>query len=570
MQRLQQLVELLDTAANDSIKLDALKSYFSTTPPGDAAWALFFMEEKKLGTKTGVGVLKELIQSQTGFPSWMLDASNERINDIPETLALLLPWSGRTCDLTLSTLVVQFLQPLSGFSHRARRETIRCAWDSLNTVQRILFNKMITGGFRIGAPIELVHEALAQVAGIPVSVMSRRLAEDKEPSATSFRDLIESHPEKDKAMTPYPLQQSTGLEDRPSSLGDTQLWGTVWALNGERIQITKRMTISSIWSDQNKSLNSYFPELVDAIELLPSGTVLDGVIIAWSEDKPASSSLLQSRLRSKKPSQKLIQSNPIQFVAHDILERQGIDLRSRPFSERRKELERIMKEWSHQCLLHGSKKESDQINPDVFQQEMFEMDIVLNPESEKELQSPPLRLSELMQPTNWLHLEALLKDRREQKASGFLLKRLDSYYVSKDNEDAWRILKPAPYKANLVLISAQRIQGNQLGHFDRFTFAAWHENRLLSVAITDEGLVLTEREKIQAFINANTEKKQGPNHLVKPQIIIEIAFEDIQKSPRSKSGIRLSQARMVTLTNDLSIEDVPNLDHIKTLLQILD
>ena len=319
MQRLQQLIEKMDTAANDSIKITALKSYFKSTPPEDAAWALFFMEEKRLQTKTGIRLLKELVATLTCLPSWMLGECNERVNDFPETIALSMPWNCRTCDLTLSTLVIQFLQPLAGFSQRARRETILCAWEILNTSQRILFNKMLTGTLHVGVSKVHIHDALAQMAGIPLSVMSRRLAEDWTPSATWFLDLIKPAPEKDQAMAAYQLHQARNMEGHPERLGESDHWIAEWALEGARIQLTKRKHVISIWSVTNEPLNTCFPELVKAAELLPEGTVLDGVIVGWIDEQPASSDILYARLRSKKTTQKTIQSNPIQFITQDIL-----------------------------------------------------------------------------------------------------------------------------------------------------------------------------------------------------------------------------------------------------------
>ena len=566
MQGLQQLLESLDTAANDAIKVQKLKSYFISTPPEDAAWALFFLDNRRLKTKTSPRLLKEIISKQTRFPEWLFRECNDRTKDTPETLALLMPWSNGTCEMSLSTLVVQFLQPLSGFSQLAKRETIRCAWEMLSTTQRVIFNKMILGGFQFGVEKALIHEALSQISGIPKTVLSRRLIEDWEPSATWFQGFIKPDTELDLAVTPYPFQPITEPETtlNPKEAG-LHLAGT-WALDGLRVQAIRRREVSTIWSDGLDPINTLFPELVRGIELLPSGTVLEGFIVGWVEDHPTSNEYVQKRLKTKTTTQKTIQSIPVQFIALDVLERHGVDLRNHPFAERRNELEQIMDEWSHQWTIHGKKPSNKEVNPDFFQQEMFDINSVLKPEPEKPVIPPPMSISKFNSYDTWASVEDNLKACRDKNATGLLLRQLDSKIHISSEAEGWMLVKPAPFKTTLVLIGAERAPGKQ-ARFSHFTFGAWQENFLVSVAVIGEHLSQIEYEAFNRFVVENTEQKQGNNCQVKPEIICEINFEGVQKSPRSRSGIRLQNPRMCECLDDTDLKQVATLDQIKSLIQ---
>jgi DNA ligase-1 len=566
MHRLQQLLESLDTAANDAIKVQCLKSYFGSTPPEDAAWALFFLGDGKLKNKTSQRLLKEIIETQTGFPDWMIRECNDRVKDTAEALALLLPWSNATCELSLSTLVVQFLQPLSGFSQLAKRETIRCAWEMLNTSQRIIFNKMILGGFHLGAQKTHIHEALSEISGIPKSVISRRLIVDWEPSAMWFQGLMKPDLEMDQAMTPCAFSSITESDTPRIAPKNTSRWIATWAFEGLRVQAIRRREISTIWSSNLTPLNQYFPELIHGIDLLPSGTVLEGFIVATEEDHPTSSENLQKRLKDKAPNQKAIQTMPTQFIVVDITERHGVGLMNRPFAERRFELEQVMDEWLHQWTLHGNNPSNAEVNPDFFQQEMFDMDSVLNPEPETQIMPPPMRICELCRYETWENIEAALEKCRKKNATGLLLRELDSGSHSNSEDDAWKYIKPAPFRAKLVFVSAERSPGNQ-SQFSQFTFGAWHENNLVSVAVVAEHLTDQARESLSQFANEHTVKKLGNNYQIKPERICEISFEGIQKSPRSKSGIRLKNPRIYNHLIAVDLDQAHNLRHLIDLIQ---
>ena len=565
MHRLQQLIENLDTAASDAIKVQALKSYLSSIPPEDAAWALFFFEDRRLKTKAGLKLLKEIIESQTCFPDWVIKACNERVKDTPETLALLFASKGGRCEIRLSTMVIQFLQPLAGFTRFSKKETIRCAWEMLSTTQRVLFNKMILGGFQFGVQRSLIHEALSKISGIHRSVISRRLIEDWQPSATWFQGLIEPDPEIDAAMTPCHFEPVVVAEEPPDNDYIALGVEAAFAFDGARVQAVRRREVSTIWSEELTPLNLCFPELIRGISLLPSGTVLEGLIVGWDDDLPPPRENVQKRLKAKTATQKTIQSTPVQFIVFDIVERHGINLTHYPFAQRRVELRQVMDEWSHQWSMHGKKSEIQDVNPDFFQQEMFDISTVLKTEAEESVLPPPMRLSKFFKCNDWASLEGKLNICRDKNATGLLYLPADPADSPSSGENRWRLLKPASSMARLALLSAERLPGNQT-HFVRFTFGAWLNDSLVSVAVIGTQHSKKDIESLGDFVLKNTLQKQGNNCQVKPELIYEISFEDIQESPRSKSGIRLKNARLCKQLAGTGIQQASTVEEIKSLI----
>ncbi len=562
MRHLQQLVEDLDTAALESQKIETLKNRFKNLPPEDSAWILFFLEGRKLKTKTGNRILKELVQSQTGLPEWMFLECNRHINDTAETLALFLPWSGRSCELALSTFVVQFLQPLAGFSQGAKRETIRCAWEMLSTTERVLYNKMLIGGFQLGIGKQLVHEALSQLAGIPRSAISRRLVEDWTPSATWFQNLISPNSYNDLNAALHPFRKLAEWESLSTSAEDAAKWFATWNFDGLRVQLTKHQRTVSIWTEQFEPVNTIFPELVHAVELLPSGSVLEGVIIGSKKGGSHSHNILASRLKRSHPTAKLIESHPIEFIATDIFERNGTYLGKNTFAQRRKELEQVIDEWSQQWNIHGNDFERKDINPDIFQQEMFDLATVMKTET-TQIPPAPIRISEFLGWSHWASLTSKLKECPQKNANGLLMSHLEeSLEFQDDKRSWWNLWKPAPMTAILILLSAQRGERNSK-EFDQWTFGARKGEEWVTVAVAAGKILPDDKSALDAYIANNTLKKQGPLHLVKPQLIFKVGYEGVQKSGRSKSGIRLINARILEFLNATDIQKVATLKSIQ-------
>ncbi|MDG1890336.1 MAG: hypothetical protein P8L18_03405 [Verrucomicrobiota bacterium] len=562
MQHLQKLVDQIDLAPNASVKLDALKSYFQSVPPEDAAWALFFLEERKLCTKVGTRLLKELITSETGLPAEMIDGSNAKIHDLPETLALMLPWNGRSCELSLSTLIIQFVEPLAGFAAQAKRETIRCAWKTLSTPERILFNKLLVGKFQIGIAREMVHKALGEIGGISPGVISHRLASNWPPDAGTFQRLIQADPENDLAIEAYPLHEAMNLEGRPETLGKIENWVTEWALRGVRAQLTRRKDAIALWSKKGITLKNNFPELLNLSQLLPTGTVMDGVILLPLKRHRDIANL------PKKPSQKNASPSEIRahetpvFVVHDLLEYQGNDIRQCSFTQRRTLLEQLIQDWKQQWLICRSNLSTGNVNPDCMQQEMFSMSEIVGMESTGQVPMEPVRASHQISADSWQGLRQCLLNGPDDRTKGMILKQKNASYPVQEHDTPWWQWKPAPNTVHLVLVSALRNTSGHMESLSEYHFGALSGQEWPCVAKTSIVVREEDRREMDKWILSNTLRKQGPLRHVQPQMIFELTFDQVVDAPRSHSQIKLTNARVIRHAIELNLENTVSLGQL--------
>ena len=563
MQRLQQLVEKLDTTSKESVKIEALKTYFQSVPAEDAAWALFFLEERKLKTKVSLRVLKELVNAQTGLPVWLMDGSNHRVNDYPETLALMLPWSGRASELSLSTLALQFIQPLGGFSPMARRDTIRCAWENLNTTQRVLFNKMLTGGLKLNVTRDQIHTALAQVSGVSKNIITRRLAGNWQPGASFYKQIIKPEADLEKASNPYPFAISKELINTPESLGSAVEWFGEWNLKGFRVQLVRRKDGSAIWSEEMQPLDEAFPELITACDLLPTGTVIEGIITPKQSEDPNPITPLNKRLRRKKTPKK--ETSPIILHVQDVLEWRGKDIREHAFSDRRKQLNLVLTEWEQQWKLHGGESSETSTNPDFFQQEMFAIDEVVTPEPAKETPPPPFQASPLETAVDWESFQNHLKQAPPFSSEGINLRQITSPYPSDPESTSWLRWLPRAHKAHLVLAGIVQPSPGKRGERQAYMFATLEKGSPVLVGNTAEGMDASTAEMLQTWIPKNTVKKQGPVHFVKPEHVFEVAFQELTPAPRSAANFKLEHLKILRHLPTITAEQANRLEDLKSL-----
>jgi DNA ligase-1 len=215
---------------------------------------------------------------------------------------------------------------------------VRQTWDELGTGEVFLWHKLITGGFRVGVAKGLVVRALARVAGVEESVMATRLAGAWEPSGPGFQRLLSGELTTDAASRPYPFFLASPLENSLRSLDPLADWMVEWKWDGVRAQMVKRPGTRLLWSRGEEVLSDAFPEVLDAARFLPDGTVLDGEVLPWKDGRPLTFSALQQRLNREHPSEALLREIPVIFLAYDLLEVDGKDLRERPLGERRARL----------------------------------------------------------------------------------------------------------------------------------------------------------------------------------------------------------------------------------------
>lgn len=527
-ERFTLLYEELDATTSTAAKEAALTRYFQEADPADAAWALFFLIGGKLPRAVPTPLLREWAGAAAKLPVWLVAECHDQVGDLAETLSLLIPEPAQPVELPLHRLVEERLKPLKKLPEPARRAAVEATWRELSSRQRFLFHKLMGGAFRVGVARALVSRALAKVAGLPPAVMAHRLMGEGQPTAEQFRRLLDPSVTADHGDPgrPYPFLLAHPLPGPVEELGAAADWQVEWKWDGIRAQLLRRAGSVLLWSRGEELLSDRFPEIVQAASLLPDGTVLDGEVLAWRDGGPMPFAQLQRRIGRKKLDAKVLAEAPVCFLAYDLLEEQGADVRRLPLAERRPRLERLL------------------ADPALVR----------------------LRLSPLAAAAGWPEVHAAHAAARKRGVEGLMLKRRAAAYgVGRVTGDWWKWKLP-PYTVDAVLIYAQGGRGRRANLFTDYTFGVWQGDELVPVAKAYSGLTNEEIQEVDRYIRANTLDRFGPVRVVKPAWVFELAFEGIQESKRHKAGLALRFPRISRWRKDKGIAEA---DHLASLQKLL-
>ena len=551
MKRFTQLYTELDQTNRTNEKVAALESYFREAAPADAAWALHFLCGRKVPRAVTSTALREWAAAESALPAWLLDECYETVGDLAETIALILPDTVGGLTLPLHQMVAERLLDLESLPLPARRKLLAQTWRELNAAERFVWNKLLTGSFRVGVAQTLVERALASVAGVAQSAMAHRLMGLWKPREEDFLRLL-SGAENDagEIAKPFPFFLASPTQD-PTALGAISDWQVEWKWDGIRAQIIRRQGEALIWSRGDEMITGSFPEIAAAATALPDGTVLDGEILAWTDAKPQPFGRLQLRLGRKSPSTKLQRDLPVVFVAYDVLEFAGEDWRARALSERRSKLE---------TAIAAAAAAPRAANEEDAQRDLFER---LEPATQRDF---PLRISEILHPVSWEELSHRRMESRARAVEGVMLKRLTSSYGTGRQRGDWWKWKIEPLTMDAVLIGAQAGHGRRANLYTDYTFGVWHGGALVPVAKAYSGLTDEEILEVDKFVRGHTTGKFGPVRAVEAELVFELAFEGINESPRHKSGIAVRFPRIKRRRDDKKPEDADTLESLRALL----
>ena len=570
MKQFSRLFSELDATTSTNAKVEALQRYFAVAAPPDAAWAVYFLSGGKPRQAVSMAKLAVLACEVAGVAAWLFDESYQAVGDLAETIAHILPLGTQTSDVGLAEWVERRLLPLRGMSDEEIAVRIKSYWDELDSTGRFLLSKLVGGGFRVGVSKLLVQRALAAHCGVDAKRIAQRMMGYTDgkilPTPERFQSLIaqveQGVADVQDLGQPYPFFLAHQLDAPPelfaSTLGPVDDWMVEWKYDGIRGQVVRRQGQSWIWSRGEELVTDRFPEIVALAQGLPDGTVLDGEIMVWTTStssgqsgKPGAFALLQQRIGRKTLTKKVLADAPVTFMAYDVLEQGGQDIRALPQRERRARLE---------ALLAGT----------------------------------GLQVSPVETDRSWLEFARRREQSRERGVEGFMLKRLDAAYgTGRTKADGlWWKWKIDPMTIDCVLIYAQAGHGRRASLYTDYTFAVWNRQpkdkdeadavleaiarkepavpgalQLVAFAKAYSGLTDEEFGQVDAIIRKSTLEKFGPVRSVKPSMVFELGFEGINRSPRHKSGIAVRFPRMLRMRLDKPLHDANTLQDLEHLLK---
>ena len=549
MKRFARLFRALDESNRTLDKVAALKSYFEAAPSPDAAWAIFFLTGRRPKRPVNTTKLATWANELAGLPDWLFQESYDAVGDLAETLAILIPPSQElhnAPDRPLHEVVQTYILAPLGLPEDEQRRLILQAWREQGTLERFVFNKLITGSFRVGVSQELVVRALSQVGGVPANVVAHRMMGDIAPTAEFVASLYSHETGDADATKPYPFMLAHPLEADPATLGPPEDWCAEWKWDGLRAQVLHRRGQVSIWSRGEDLMTERFPEIAAIAERLPDGTVLDGEILGWSDGRPLKFAELQKRIGRKNLGKKILADVPAALVAFDLLEENGEDLREKPLRERRARLEALL-----MTLVE---------DPPVTEPDLSLLAV-----------TPHLFAALPLPADEWASHAERRAASRGLAVEGLMLKRWDSAYLVGRKKGSWWKWKIEPMTVDAVLVYAQRGSGKRASLYTDYTFAVWdeegEERKLVPFAKAYSGLTDAEIRKLDAFIRRNTVDKFGPVRSVTPTLVFELAFEGINLSTRHKSGVAVRFPRILRQREDKPPEAADTLASIRAMIR---
>jgi DNA ligase-1 len=325
---------------------------------------------------------------------------------------------------------------------------------------------------------------------------------------------------------PYPFFLASPLEGPVEALGEREHFLAEWKWDGIRGQIVRRRGECSLWSRGEEIITARFPEITAAASSLPDGTVIDGEVLAWKDDRVLPFADLQQRIARVKLTAKILKDIPARFIAYDLLESGGEDLRPQPLRQRRGELAALLEQRGGQVI----------------------------------------QLSAQLLQDSWQTLAEQRQQSRVRGVEGIMLKRWDSHYGTGRQRGAWWKWKIDPFVFDGVLLYAAPGNGRRSNLYTDYTFGVWNGAALVPVAKAYSGLNADEIQELDRWIRAHTREKFGIVRSVEAQHVFELAYEGIARSTRHKSGIALRFPRILRWRKDKAAGEA---DQIADLQRVL-
>jgi DNA ligase-1 len=535
MKEFSNLVIALGNSTKTNEKLDLLSGYFSDADDRDKVWVIAIFSGRRPKRTISSAVLQQWCMEMSGIPQWLFEESYHVVGDLAETLSLLVPEGKEEASgLPLHHYLEELIR-LEKEEEAARKIFILDAWSRMTKSEMFVFNKLITGNFRIGVSQKMMVNALARTVQLEPSVIAHRISGNWDPVHFPFGELLGRESGMLDYSRPYPFYLAYALEDEPTSLGDPGEWFAEWKWDGIRGEIIKRNGQLSVWSRGEELMTEKFPEYAPLQELLPEGIVLDGEMICLSPAEsdridfvPLPFALLQTRIGRKNIGKKQLSEAPVAFIAYDLLEFGGEDFREKSQTERRSALEKVV----------------------------------------AEMHNPVLRLSPLVPFNEWDELAVIRSGSREVGSEGLMLKRKNAVYQTGRKRGDWWKWKIDPLVIDAVMVYAQKGHGRRSSLYTDYTFAVRNGDQLLTFTKAYSGLTDKEFSEVDHFIKRNSIEKFGPVRTVKPELVFEIAFEGIAESKRHKSGVALRFPRISRWRKDKKPEEINTLEDLKKMLEV--
>jgi DNA ligase-1 len=551
--RFASLLDRLGFESSRNSKLRLMTDYFRTTPDPERGYGLAALAGVLSFQHAKPGLIRALIASRVD--PVLFDLSYDYVGDLSETVALLwpVPEARDNCESNhpplLLTDVVEGLATTSKLALPAKL----AGWlDALDETGRWALLKLITGSLRIGVSARLAKTALADLGGRSVNEIEEVWHGLRPPYLDLFA-WLEGREDKPDTSDPapfHPAMLAHAIENRDFDALDPADFQAEWKWDGIRVQTVAGLApdgrrVTRLYSRTGEEISAGFPDLLDALDTVAPGRgfSIDGELLILRDGLVQPFSILQQRLNRKSVTAKLLQDYPAHIRAYDLLGLDGEDLRSLPFGERRIKLEAFVAASAN----------------------------------------PRLDLSPLVAFKTWPELATARLDPRTAGAGedaaaieGVMLKRSDSIYVPGRPKGLWYKWKRDPFTVDAVLMYAQRGHGKRSSFYSDYTFGVWRDGEnggedLIPVGKAYFGFTDEELAQLDRYVRNNTVNRFGPvrevTHNKDAGLVLEIAFEGLNRSSRHKSGVAMRFPRVARIRWDKPSREADRIETLEALLR---
>ena len=485
-----------------------------------------FATEEKSKLSVGYSILRDALQRGCGWDRNTLGICATEVGDLGETIGLLM--RGHTAEQPLSLIEAnEIYQKL--FRARLTARKLEILTETLRTYRPATlkyFIKFITRGLRIGLMGKMVEEAVASACDVSneaVRDANNRMGDLAAVALAARRgELAEIEA---RLFHPMEFMLAKPLE-RVEDLAEPKDWIVEDKYDGIRSQVHFDAGRVQIYSRGMEEVTQAFPEIVSAFGSLKGNGLLDGEILAWREGRALNFNVLQQRIARKRVRATLLVEIPTIFMAYDMLLRNNELLLQRPYEERRSMMEETLRDQPHPIL----------ISPQI-----------------------PIATHD--------DLDRLFLEARGRGNEGLLLKRRGSRYEPGKRGGAWQKLKRPYGTLDVVVTAAEQGNGRRATVFSDYTFAVRSADGFVNVGKAYSGLTDTEIKQLTKILRAASTDRFGRMMLVRPEVVLEVAFDGVQKSPRHKSGYALRFPRILRWRQDKTPEECDDLNRVEALYQ---
>ncbi len=533
MRRFAELLDRLVLTPSRNGKLTLMVDYFRDTPDPDRGLALAAITGDLSIAAIKPAMLRALVTER--MDPVLFGYSYDYVGDLAETVSLVWPEPEDGAIPNREPTLGEVVERLQSASRSDGPKVLARLLDQTDIPSRFAIIKLVTGGLRIGVSARLAKQALADFGRLDVAEIEELWHGLEAPYLSLFAWLEGRAPKPEKAALALfrPVMLANPVEDRDLEKLDPADYAAEWKWDGIRVQATCEGGIRRLYSRTGDDISGAFPDLLEAMDY--EGAIDGELLVGRPPGWVGTFSDLQQRLNRKSVSPKMRDKFPVFVRCYDLMQDGAEDLRPLPLAQRRARLEAF----------------AGGLDPSRFD------------------------LSPTVSASDWPALDTLRKNPPHPIIEGVMLKRLDSAYVAGRPKGPWFKWKRDPHTVDAVLMYAQRGHGKRSSYYSDYTFGVWSgadgNEQLVPVGKAYFGFTDEELKLIDKYVRDNTIERFGPVRSVRADrnqgLVLEVAFEGLNRSTRHKSGVAMRFPRISRLRWDKPAAEA---DRIETLEALLD